>query len=203
MINHIWGLVHHPDQEWKTIRKEKESLGHFYTHHVLWLAAIPVVSAFIGTTQFGWTFGGKEAFQVSYMNGIALGIAFYAIILGAVAMVGSLIHKMASKYPECPSKRDCIIFAGYIATPMFLSGLFALYPIFWLCALAVVAGISYTAYLLYKGIPGFLGIDQEEGFIFSHATLAVGVLILEAMLAIVVLLWSMSSEHSIVWHLFR
>lgn len=203
MIHHVWGLLHHPDQEWRKISNEQESIGHLYLHHVLWLAAIPVISALIGTTQVGWTFGGAETYQVSLINGIALGIAFYALILMAVGFVGSLIHWMARSIEQRPSRRDCIIFAGYVATPMFLSGLFALYPAFWFCVLGMLVGLVYSAYLLYKGIPNFMGISHKRGFILSTTTLSIGVLVLEALLVVTVLLWSMGSETSVVWHFFQ
>ncbi len=52
MIHHVVGLFTHPDQEWREIRGDKEeSIGHMYLTHTLILAAIPAVSAFIGTTQ--------------------------------------------------------------------------------------------------------------------------------------------------------
>ncbi len=203
MSNHIWGLIHHPDKEWRSINEEHETVSHLYTHHVLWYALIPVVCSYIGTTRVGWTFGGEEVFQVSPASGLILGAAFYALILLAVAAVGSIIHWMARRYPERPSKAECIVFAGYTATPLFLSGVFAIYPVFWLCVAAVCAGVVYTAYLLYAGTPSFLGINDKEGFILSTSTLCMGVLILEALLIIAVALWSMGSEHSIMWYFFR
>lgn len=125
MIHHVWGLLHHPEREWHSIRGEHESISHLYAHHVLLLAAIPVICALIGTTQVGWTYGGPETYRVSLTNGIALGVAFYALILMAVAVVGTLIHWLARRIDTRPSRRDCLIFAGYIATPMFLCGVFA------------------------------------------------------------------------------
>ncbi|WP_226249330.1 Yip1 family protein [Halomonas sp. SBBP1] len=203
MIHHVWGLLHHPEREWHSIRGEHESISHLYAHHVLLLAAIPVICALIGTTQVGWTYGGPETYRVSLTNGIALGVAFYALILMAVAVVGTLIHWLARRIDTRPSRRDCLIFAGYIATPMFLCGVFALYPAFWFCMLGMVIGLLYSAYLLYKGTPSFLGISHERGFILSTTTLGVGVLVLEALLVVIVLLWSMGTDHSVVWHFFR
>ena len=72
---------------------------------------------------------------------------------------------------------------------MFLSGIVAIYPIIWLCLLAGVIGLCYTAYLLYLGIPSFLDISEKEGFVVSSTTLAVGVLVLEGLLGMTVLLW--------------
>lgn len=53
-MNHVWGLFSHPDREMQVIRNENETVAHHYTHHVLLMAAVPVVCAFIGTTQIGW-----------------------------------------------------------------------------------------------------------------------------------------------------
>ncbi len=111
------------------------------------------------------------------------------MILAAVYAVGKIIRYMAKRYTRPPSQSQCIVFAGYVATPMFLSGVVAVYPLIWLCLLAGVIGLCYTAYLLYIGIPAFLNISKEEGFIVSSTTLAFGVLILEALLGMTVLLW--------------
>ncbi|MGO2390564.1 MULTISPECIES: Yip1 family protein [unclassified Halomonas] len=203
MIHHVWGLLHHPEREWHKISGEHETVTHLYAHHVLLLAAIPVICALIGTTQVGWTYGGSDTYKVSLSNGIALGVAFYALILLAVGIVGSVIYWMARDIEQRPSRRDCLIFAGYIATPMFICGIFALYPVFWLCMLGMVIGLVYSGYLLYRGTPSFLGISHQRGFILSIKTLGIGVLVLEALLVVTVLLWSMGTEHSVVWEFFR
>ncbi|KAA0640105.1 YIP1 family protein, partial [Escherichia coli] len=81
------------------------------------------------------------------------------------------------------------IFPRHFATPLFLSGLVALYPLVWLCALVGTVALFYTGYLLYLGIPSFLNINKEEGLSFSSSTLAIGVLVLEVLLALTVILW--------------
>lgn len=55
-MSHVWGLFSHPDREMQVINRENETISHHYTHHVLLMAAIPVICAFIGTTQIGWNF---------------------------------------------------------------------------------------------------------------------------------------------------
>ncbi|MDR5859479.1 YIP1 family protein [Halomonas eurihalina] len=189
MLTHVWGLIAHPNREWKQIKGERETLTHLYEHHVLLLAAIPVVCSYIGTTQVGWSLGGGTTIQLGYLDALGAGIVFYLVILAAVYAVGKVIRYMAKRYTRPPSQSQCIVFAGYVATPMFLSGIVAVYPLIWLCLLAGIIGLCYTAYLLYLGIPAFLNISKEEGFIVSSTTLAFGVLILEALLGMTVLLW--------------
>ncbi len=68
MLTHVWGLIAHPNREWKQIKQERETLTHLYEHHVLLLAAIPVVCSYIGTTQVGWSLGGGTTIQLSYLD---------------------------------------------------------------------------------------------------------------------------------------
>ncbi len=171
------------------IKSENETVSHHYTHHVLLMAAIPVVCAFIGTTQIGWNFGDGNVLQLSLFTAFALAVLFYGVMLAGVAVMGRVIWWMARNYPQRPSLARCMVFAGYVATPLFLSGLVALYPLVWLCALVGAVALFYTGYLLYLGIPTFLNINREEGLSFSSSTLAIGVLILEVLLAITVILW--------------
>ena len=82
-----------------------------------------------------------------------------------------------------------MVFAAYTATPLFIGGLAALYPNLWLAMAVGTAAICYTVYLLYVGIPTFMGIPNDEGFMFSSSVLAVGLVVLVAMIACSVILW--------------
>ncbi len=188
-MNHVWGLLAHPDREMRDIKQENETVSHHYTHHVLLMALIPVVCAFIGTTQLGWDFGAQRTVQLSMVSGVGLAILFYALILAGVAVMGRVIYWMARDYPQRPSLQRCTVFAGYVATPLFLSGLVALYPLVWLCLFVGTIALVYTGYLLYVGIPMFLNIDREESLRFSGSTLAIGILVLEVLMALTVVLW--------------
>ena len=188
-MNHVWGLFSHPDREMHVIRTENETVAHHYTHHVLLMAAVPVICAFIGTTQIGWNFGDGNIVKLSWMSGLALAVVFYGLMLAGVAIMGRVIYWMARNYPQRPTLTLCMVFAGYVATPLFMSGVVALYPLVWLCALIGTIALFYTGYLLFVGIPTFLNINKDEGLNFSGSTLAIGVLVLEALLALTVILW--------------
>lgn len=188
-MNHVWGLFSHPNKEMHVIRSENETISHHYVHHVLIMAAIPVICAFIGTTQLGWNFGDGNVVRIAPSLGLVLGVMFYALMLVGVAVMGRVIWWMARQYPQRPSLKNCMVFAGYVATPIFLSGIVALYPLVWLCMLVGTVALFYTGYLLYVGIPTFLNIHREEGLSFASSTLAIGVLLLEVLLALTVVLW--------------
>lgn len=189
MIHHVWGLFAHPNQEWQEIRGEEESISHMYLTHVLLLAAIPAVSAYIGTTQVGWSIGSRAPVMLTEASAMQLTIMSYLAMLIGVAVMGAFINWMSRTYDASPSMAQCVVFAAYTATPLFIGGLAALYPNLWLAMLIGTGAICYTVYLLYIGIPTFMNIPADEGFLFSSSVLAVGLVMLVSMIALSVILW--------------
>ncbi|HKS12143.1 MAG TPA: Yip1 family protein [Pseudomonas sp.] len=191
MIHHVLGLFTHPDQEWREIRGEEESISHMYLTHTLVLAAIPVVSAFIGTTRMGWVIGDRPPVMLTVESALWMSIMSYVAMLGGVAIMGAFIHWMARTYDANPSMARCIAFATYTATPLFVGGLAALYPDLALGMVVGLAAISYTVFLLYVGLPTFMSIPADEGFLFSSSVLAVGLVVLVAIMAATVIIWGL------------
>lgn len=191
MINHVWGLFTHPGQEWQEITGEERGVGHLHLGEVAILAAIPAVSAFIGTTQIGWSIGGGDPVKLTEGSALQLTILSYLVMLAGVAVMGGFIHWMSRTYDASPTLTQCIVFAAYTATPLFVGGLAALYPHIWLGMLVGTAAICYTTYLLYVGLPTFMNIPSDEGFLFSSSVLAVGLVVLVAILAVTVIMWGM------------
>jgi len=191
MINHVWGLFAHPGQEWQEITGEEREVGHLHLGQVLVLAAIPAISAFIGTTQFGWSIGGGDAVKLTESSAFQLTLLSYLAMLAGVAVMGGFIHWMSRTYDASPTLVQCIVFAAYTATPLFVGGLAALYPHIWLGMIVGTAAICYTTYLLYVGLPTFMNIPSDEGFLFSSSVLAVGLVVLVAIIALSVIMWGM------------
>ncbi|MEG5263929.1 Yip1 family protein [Pseudomonas sp. JDS28PS106] len=189
MIHHVWGLFTHPDREWKQIRGEEETIRHMYFTHTLILAAVPAVSAYIGTTQVGWVIADRAPVMLTQGSALWMTVMSYLSMLAGVAVMGSFINWMARTYDATPTLAQCIAFATYTATPLFIGGLAALYPHLWLGMLVGTAAVCYTVYLLYVGLPTFMNIPSEEGFMFSSSVLAVGLVVLVAIMAFTVVLW--------------
>ncbi len=191
MINHVWGLFAHPGQEWQEITGEERNVGNLHLGEVMLLAAIPALSAFIGTTQMGWSIGGGDPVKLTEGSALQLTLMSYLAMLAGVAVMGAFIHWMSRTYDASPTLVQCIVFAAYTATPLFVGGLAALYPHLWLGMIVGTAAICYTAYLLYVGLPTFMNIPSDEGFLFSSSILAVGLVVLVAIIALSVIMWGM------------
>jgi len=122
---------------------------------------------------------------------LQLTLLSYLAMLAGVAVMGGFIHWMSRTYDANPTLVQCIVFAAYTATPLFVGGLAALYPHIWLGMTVGTAAICYTAYLLYVGLPTFMNIPADEGFLFSSSILAVGLVVLVAIIALSVIMWGM------------
>lgn len=191
MIHNVVGLFTNPDRAWRTIRAGETNLGPMYLAHVLVLAAIPAISAYIGTTQVGWTIGTLESVRLTQSSALQMTVLTWLAMLAGVAVMGTFIHWMSRTYDATPTLSECMVFAAYTATPLFIAGLAALYPNLWLAMFVGTAAICYTTYLLYKGIPIFMNIPTEEGFLFSSSILAVGLVVLVGMMATAVIFWGL------------
>jgi hypothetical protein len=194
MIHQVVGLFTHPGQQWQRIRAAKEqSVSHLYLTHTLILAAIPAISAFIGTTRTGWVIGDKPAIVLGAPTALWMAVMSYVAMLAGVALMGALIHWMARTYGANPSLARSVEFATYTATPLFVGGLAALYPHLWLGLAVGSAALCYTVYLLYVGLPTFMNLSRHEGLLFASAVLAVGMIVLVAIMASTVLIWGLSA----------
>ena len=196
ILAHVWGLLSHPDEEWEAIGAEDCTIGNCYLRHVLILAALPAVSAFIGTTQFGWRLGAGDAVKFSFPSALMISAVFYVAMLVAVVMMGEFIHWMAQTYSARPPIERCVVLSAYTATPLFLAGVLALYPLVWLNMLVGLLALGYTIYLLYVGVPIVMRIPKEQGHMFSSSILTVGMVMLVAMMVITVILWGFGGASS-------
>lgn len=189
-LNHVWGLFTHPQQEWQEISRSNCSIGKCYCSHVLLLAAIPAIFGFVGTTQIGWQIASHEVVKLTTQSALPIAVIFYITMLIGVFTMGKMIHWMAQTYGTHKTLSQCIALAAYTATPLFLIGIMLIYPILWLNMILGIPALGYSIYLLYVGVPIVMDIPVERGFLLSSAIMAVGLVMLVAVLAATVILWA-------------
>ena len=189
---HMFGLLYHPRSEWALIRRERAgSITQVFVRNLLFLALIPPVSLFIGTTQMGWSIAGGAVTKLTPESALPMAVAFYFALLAGVAFVAYCTLWMERTFGASASFERCLIFTIYTSTPMFLAGFVGMAPILWLDVLVVLAATCYSVYLMYSGVPIFMDIPEERGFIFASSILTVGLCALVGCMAITVILWGM------------
>ena len=194
ILSHVWGLLFHPEEEWKAIRNENCTIGKCYCSHVLLLAAIPPLAGYIGTTQVGWRIGVGDPIRITGESAVSIAIIYYLALIVGVFTIGWVIHLLGKAYELEKPLPLCIALAAYTATPLFLIGIMEVYPVLWLNMLLGLPALAYTVYLLYSGLPILMEIPAERGFLYASAVLAVGLIALVALLAMTALLWGMGLQ---------
>ncbi len=178
MLHHVWGILSHPHEEWDRINGEIRDQGYDYIWHILVLAAIPGIASFIGATQIGWSATGLDPVKLTALSAFIMSGLSYSAIVAAVIIMGMFAHWMTRTFGCTASYQRCIIFTAYVATPLYLCGLLALYPSIPLTIFGLLAGISYAVYLLFIGMPHVMGIPFERGFLFASALICAGLVLL-------------------------
>lgn len=189
-LSHTVGLLTHPDKEWESIRAESESVSKLYFGHILILALIPAAAAFYGTTQVGWQIGSGQVVKLTTASALQLCALAYLAMLVGVYILGKFIDFFAATYDVQDTTPRGVTLAAYTATPIFLLGVIAAYPNIWVNMAVGLIAISYAVYLLYEGLPILMKIPEDRGFMFASSVLTVGLVMLVALLAISVVIWS-------------
>ena len=190
MLQHVIGVFTNPKKEWEVVRDAKCSIFECYIKHVMLLAAIPPICAYIGATQVGWSIGSNH-FALTPASTLPMAIGFYLFSLLAIYIMGRAIEWMANTFDTKVTREKSILIATQVVTPLFISGLVALFPIPWLIMIVGMIAMGYTVYLMYTGIPIVLEIEPEKGFILASGVLTVGLVTMVGVMATTVILWGM------------
>ena len=189
ILNHIWGLYAHPKDEWQTIEKRHESLM-YSLMHILVVSLIPSICSYYAAAHIGWTIGVGDPIKISQSSAQIMSFAMYVALVSGVFALAYLIQWMAKTFDSKPSFIQSLELAAYTATPMLMVGIVTLFPVLWFVALAGLAAVSYSIYLLYSGVPIMMNIPEEKGFIYSSSVVTCGLVLLVAIMALSAMFWT-------------
>lgn len=190
MIQHTFGLLVKPSAQWRAIADLPESSFRTLILYPCFLAILPAVAWYYGTSQVGWTVGDRgEAIKLTVESARQISVLFYLAMLGSIAVIGYFIHWMSETYGAESTLTKGIVITGLTSTPLFIAGLVGFHPLLWIDLLIGVGAVSWSVYLLYLGIPIVMDIPEERGFLFSSAVVGVAMVILICMMVGSVILW--------------
>jgi len=189
MKAHLVKLLTHPDYAWVDIRQEEERQPRHYLPHLLLWALLPALCLFIGVTWTGWSLAEGDRVRVSVASGLQLGVLLYVTTLLGTLIMGAFIRWMSRTFDARPTLNQCIGFVAYTTTPYFLAGITGLYPSRWLAVAALIVAGAYATYLLFVGLPKFMRLTQDKGFLYAASVWGVGLLVLVTILVNMILFW--------------
>ncbi len=197
-IKHVVGLLTSPNETWKKISDEDNTVSGHLFGYVFILAALGPAAGYYGTTEVGWQIGAREAVKLSHESALTIAVMYYIMTVFAVIGLGILVQWMAKTYKgECLIGR-AIALAGYTATPIFLIGVSELYPVLWFNLIIGLPALAYTVFLLYSGVPIMMKVSEDKGFLMSSALLGLGMVALVSMMGAMAIAWGMGFQPQFV-----
>jgi hypothetical protein len=195
MLQHTVGVFTNPDRAWQRIRDERHSYLKVYLVHTPLLALIPVIAAWFGVTQVGWSIGNGAVVRLTPESALWLCVGAYFAQLAVIYALGEYIQWMSRSFGVSGDKTQrrygSMAMAVYSAAPLMVAGIVLVYPHLWLVATAFMIAGAYSVYLVYEGIPILMNIPKERGFIYSSSVVTVALVLAVVVLAGTVIIWGM------------
>ncbi|MCV2885960.1 YIP1 family protein [Aestuariibacter sp. AA17] len=193
ILNHLWGLYAHPKDEWHEIDRRHESYVYSLSHIAI-ISLIPAVMSYYASAHLGWSIGAGELIRLSHDSAVVMGVGLYFALMAGVVALAIVIHELAKTFDASPTYTQSLELAAYTATPLFMVGLAAFFPSLWFIMLVGFAGLSYSVYLLYSGVPILMHIPEDKGFIYASSVVTCGLVLLVFLMAASVIIWSQGIE---------
>lgn len=194
MYANLYTLLTRPDRAWTAIRQDEERNSANYLPYLLVFSLLPAVCLFIGTHWVGWSLVDSERGRLDLVSALQLSLSLYLTILIGVVIMGYFLRYMSRTFEARPTFNQCIGFIAYTCTPFFLAGIAALYPMRWLAIVVLLLACAHAGYLLYVGLPRFMRIDHQQGFLYASSIAGVALLVLVTILVSMILFWSYTLE---------
>ena len=165
---------------------------YFYSlSHIALISLIPALMTYYSTAYLGWSIGVGDIIKLTKESAGIMSIGTYLGLVVGVLALSVLIHELAKAFDATPTYTQSLELAAYTATPLFMVGFAAFYPVLWFVMLIGLIGLTYSVYLLYTGTPILMHIPEEKGFIYASSVVTCGLVLLTILMAASVILWSM------------
>jgi len=172
LLARIQALLLRPRDTWRAIAEEPGDARSLFLGYAVWLAAIPAIATFIGTSLVGTSVLGV-AIRVPLLTGLVHLSVGYALSLAGVWLLGQIVAWLAPRFGGVADPTRGLKLAVYGATAAWVGGVFAIVPA--LAPLALLAGL-YSLVLLYLGLPLLMQNPPERTLPYALTTLVCAVL---------------------------
>ena len=165
-------IITNPGDTWKAIAAEDTTTDAVFKGYVLPLALVGPLCGFVGGRVFGTGLYGTLA--STSLTGELIG-AVFAFVLSMICYVflTQIASGMAPRFGGKVSNLAATQLVAYSATPVWLGGLFSLYPP--LTRLGFLA--LYSIYLVYRGVGPVLDVPQDKAMKFTVTYVTFGLIL--------------------------
>lgn len=169
LLERVKAILLKPREEWPVIEGEPRSIADIYKSHVIPLAAIGPVAAFLHAVVFGNSFLGVT-YRPSFLSALSSAVISYIFTLVAVFLMALLIDFLAPRFGGTSNRNNAFKLAAYSATAAWVAGIFQLIPGL---SMLTILGL-YGLYLLYLGIPVMMKSPEDKSIIYIVTIAVIG-----------------------------
>jgi Yip1 domain len=175
LARHFSHMVLHPKQSLEDADKKPADFVDV-AMHIGFLALIPTVCCYIATVYLGWDLGAGDLVMLSSAEAIPLFGGMFVALNASVYILGLGICWLSKTFDVKPDSVHCIELAAFASVPLFATGFAALYPVLFFNVLVGTVALAAAVYLLYIGVPIFMHIPEDEGFMYSTWIVSIGMI---------------------------
>ena len=177
LVKHFSHILYEPKQSLQDADRVPAKITDIMLH-VAFLSLIPTICGYIATVHLGWDLGIGELYTMPQDQAVLVALAaFFSFNLGVYGL-GYAICWLAKTFNLEPNPLHCTELAVFTSLPLFALGFVALYPVLYINVAVGFVAIAAAVYLLYTGIPIFMHIPEEEGFVYSTWVVTIGLVML-------------------------
>jgi len=186
LVSRVKGLLIAPETEWAAIEKEPGTPSYLFANYVAYLAAIPPVAGFIGTSIIGVAVPAVGTIRVPLFIGLLGAVIGYLLMFVVVYAVAIVIDQLAPRFGARKDFPSALKLTVYCFTPYWLGGIFHL-----MAGLRFVGFLAalYGLYLLWTGLPRLMRApsDRAPAYVASAAACAFTILFVIGLILVALL----------------
>jgi hypothetical protein len=155
ILERVKRILLNPKEAWEEIRVEETTTAQLIRSYLVYLAAVPAISSFIGGALVGYPIVGRRPIGEALLDAVFI----YLLTLIAVWVVAQVINWLAPNFGGTKGEVSAMKLAVYSSTPYLAAGIFLLIPS--LSVLHLLASL-YGIYLIYLGLPVLMESPKER-----------------------------------------
>ena len=192
LIKHFSHIFYDPTKGFEDADREPAKITDIILH-IAFLSLIPTVCGYIASVHIGWDLGIDKPFFMAQDQAVVVAlIAFISLNIGVYGL-GYSICWFAKTFDLKPDPLHCTELAVFTSLPLFALGFVALYPVLYINVTIGMFAIAAAVYLLYTGVPIFMHIPKEKGFVYSTWVVTTGLVMLVVFLGAAIFFISATS----------
>ncbi|MDX5364634.1 MAG: YIP1 family protein [Pseudazoarcus pumilus] len=185
-------MVYSYSEGWQDLMRMHPGVNRLMWMYVAPMSLIPAVMFMYAMAVTPGTVLPAVVPQISMAEALTVGVAFFIIELGMVALMASMIQQMGDVVEASPSYEEAFMLAAIAPTPLWIGSLALMVPSVWFNMVVMLTAWVASAALIYHGVYPLFRLDSHSrARVMGTFVLMAGVIAWAALMVILSLILSM------------